>query len=75
MRLQFLTINIYGHTAVATKILRLRLTVQIQKNETLSEIIEMQIIGIQIDFLFLYEWLVFSQLIDLVIDYVLNQPF
>ena len=41
--LRFLAINIYGYTAVASQILRLRLTVQIQK---------LEIIGIQINFSF-----------------------
>ena len=31
IRLRFLTINIYGHMVVATRILRLRSTVQIQE--------------------------------------------
>ena len=49
MRLRFLTINIYNHTAVATPILQLRLSKN-SKTEIQSEIIEKQIIGMQIDF-------------------------
>ena len=40
MRLQSLTINIYGHKVVATQILRLRLTVQIQKLKYLVKSLE-----------------------------------
>ena len=36
MTLRFLTILIYGHTAVATSIMRLRLTTQIQKLKSLK---------------------------------------
>ena len=50
MRLRFLTINIFGHTGLATSILRLRLIMQIQKLKSQSEIIEIKIIRIQIEF-------------------------